>query len=80
MLIDIPEERGGSYFVNKWSNSEMCHFPLFDFFKVATITKLAAVYFAMWIGIKQNFIKIKTFFNNFFLNNRCSRYHARIQI
>lgn len=55
MLIDIPEERGGSYFTTKWGQTDLCYFPLFSFLKAGSVTTMGLVYFIMWIGNNYNF-------------------------
>lgn len=50
MLIDIPEERGGSEVFGKWSDPKRCHFPLFSWWTFSSAHRMGLVYAAMWTG------------------------------
>lgn len=50
MLLDVPQERGLGYVDEKWGNSEMCNFPLFNFMKPLSLEWMYVIYFTMWVG------------------------------
>lgn len=50
MLLDIPQERGLGYADEKWGNTDMCHFPLFNFMKAPSLVWMYAMYCTMWVG------------------------------
>lgn len=50
MLIDIPEERGGSIFDIRFGRSTNCFFPLFPFVKPMDASKMGIVYACLWLG------------------------------
>lgn len=51
MLMDIPEERGGSEIDIRWGEHRDCHFPLIPFIKPMPLPWMGVVYGAMWLGI-----------------------------
>lgn len=50
MLIDIPEERGGSVLDSRWAATKRCHFPLFAGLSPLSPSKMGIVYLIMWLG------------------------------
>lgn len=51
MLIDIPEERGGSTLHVRWGEPKKCHFPLFSNLQPMTPTQMGIIYAIMWLGL-----------------------------
>ncbi|KAL7047289.1 hypothetical protein ACKWTF_002860 [Chironomus riparius] len=50
MLMDIPEERGGSDLDLRWGETKDCRFPLFPFIKPLSLAKMGLIYCLMWLG------------------------------
>lgn len=50
MLIDIPDERGGGELDIRWGEPRDCRFPLFSFLAPLSLSRMALVYFIMWLG------------------------------
>lgn len=48
MLLDIPEERGGSELLDKWTDPKRCHFPLFSWWTFSSAHRMGLVYAVMW--------------------------------
>ena len=49
-MIDIPQERGMSFLHAKWSDPDMCHFPLFNFLHPLPLEWMYMVYMVMFIA------------------------------
>ncbi|KAJ8913553.1 hypothetical protein NQ315_017104 [Exocentrus adspersus] len=50
MLVDLPEERGGSDIDLRWGDPRDCHFPLFPILKNPGFPCMCLLYLAMWFG------------------------------
>ncbi|EFA03079.2 vitamin K-dependent gamma-carboxylase isoform X3 [Tribolium castaneum] len=50
MLIDLPEERGGSDIDFRWGDPRDCHFPLFPILRPLPYPYMALLYGIMWFG------------------------------
>lgn len=50
MLIDIPDERGGSDLDFRWGEHRDCRFPLFPFLYPLSLPKMTLIYAIMWLG------------------------------
>ncbi|KAJ8985487.1 hypothetical protein NQ317_015026 [Molorchus minor] len=50
MLVDLPEERGGSDIDLRWGDPRDCHFPLFPVLHRVSYPYMSLLYFIMWIG------------------------------
>lgn len=50
MLIDIPEERGGSILDIRFGRPTNCFFPLLPFVKPMSASKMGIVYACLWLG------------------------------
>ncbi len=50
MLIDIPEERGGSILDIRFGRKTNCFFPLLPFVKPMSATKMGIIYACLWLG------------------------------
>jgi vitamin K-dependent gamma-carboxylase len=48
MLVDLPEERGGSDIDLRWGEPRDCHFPLFSFLQPLKFPHMALLYGVMW--------------------------------
>jgi vitamin K-dependent gamma-carboxylase len=51
MLVDLPEERGGSDIDLRWGEPRDCHFPLFSFLQPLKFPHMSLLYGVMWLGI-----------------------------
>lgn len=50
MMLDLPEERGGSEIDLRWGESRDCHFPLFSAVKPLSYPYMSLLYGVMWLG------------------------------
>ncbi|KAJ3643909.1 hypothetical protein Zmor_026591 [Zophobas morio] len=50
MLVDLPEERGGSEIDIRWGEPRDCHFPLFPIMQPLAFPHMALLYGLMWFG------------------------------
>ncbi|KAG4077588.1 hypothetical protein HA402_003015 [Bradysia odoriphaga] len=50
MLIDIPEERGGSILDIRFGKTTNCFFPLIPFMKPMMASKMGIIYACLWLG------------------------------
>lgn len=50
MLIDIPEERGGSILDIRYGKTTNCFFPLISFVKPFSASKMGMIYACLWLG------------------------------
>ncbi|KAJ6640786.1 Vitamin K-dependent gamma-carboxylase [Pseudolycoriella hygida] len=50
MLIDIPEERGGSILDIRFGKTTNCFFPLISFIKPMSASKMGLIYACLWLG------------------------------
>lgn len=50
MMLDIPQERGMSLVGNRWQDSSMCYFPLFDWLRPLSVDWMYVVYLVMFLG------------------------------
>lgn len=50
MLIDIPEERGGSILDIRFGETTNCFFPLISFIKPMSASKMGIIYACLWLG------------------------------
>lgn len=50
MLIDLPEERGGSDVDIRWGDPRDCHFPLFPILTNPGFPCMSLIYCLMWFG------------------------------
>jgi len=50
MILDIPQERGMSFLHTKWSDPDLCHFPLFNPLQPLPLEWMYMVYMVMFIA------------------------------
>ncbi|KAK9870664.1 hypothetical protein WA026_008226 [Henosepilachna vigintioctopunctata] len=50
MMLDLPEERGGSDILVRYGNPQKCNFPLFDFIKPLSYEWMSILYGVMFLG------------------------------
>ena len=50
MVLDIPQERGMSFLHTKWSDPDLCHFPLFDWLQPLPLEWMYIVYSIMFVA------------------------------
>ncbi|KAL3281325.1 hypothetical protein HHI36_004536 [Cryptolaemus montrouzieri] len=50
MMLDLPEERGGSDILTRYGNPQDCHFPLIDGIKPLNYELMSILYGIMWLG------------------------------
>ena len=50
MLIDIPEERGGSIVDIRFGRATNCFFPLIPFVQPMSASKMGIIYACLWLG------------------------------
>jgi vitamin K-dependent gamma-carboxylase len=50
MMIDIPQERGMSSIGNRWEDSTLCIFPLFDWLQPLPVDWMYVVYLVMFMA------------------------------